>query len=203
MAAAPARLRDIRRSTRHVPMRREYFLKTSRLGFGRWSGPDLPLAWVLWGDARVTALLGGPFTEEQVRQMMERHIASQIAHQVQYWPIFLLEDDLHVGCAGLRPYRMEERIFELGFHLRPEFWGRGLAEEAGRAVIAFAFDTLSASALFAGHHPRNLASRRVLTKLGFRFTGEEPYQPTGLNHPSYLLDRGLAAPAKPRATKRS
>jgi len=29
----------------------------------------------------------------------------------------------------------------MGFHLRPAFWGRGLAEEAGRAIIAFAFET--------------------------------------------------------------
>jgi RimJ/RimL family protein N-acetyltransferase len=112
------------------------------------------------------------------------------AHSVQYWPIFLLEGDRHVGCAGLRPYRLEEQIYEMGFHLLPAYWGRGLAEEAARAAAAFAFETLGAMALFAGHHPANGASRHVLTKLGFRFTHEEFYRPTGLMHPSYLLRRG-------------
>jgi RimJ/RimL family protein N-acetyltransferase len=148
------------------------------------------LANALWGDPKVTALIGGPFTETEIRAKLHREIAAMAAYKVQYWPIFLLEDGQHVGCAGLRPYRLDEPIYEVGFHLRPAYWGRGLAEEAGRAAAAFAFETLGAKALFAGHHPANQASRHVLNKLGFRFTHEELYLPTGLLHPSYLLRRG-------------
>lgn len=118
---------------------------------------------------------------------LEREIATMAAHDVQYWPIFLLANDDFVGCAGLRLYKPEEKIYEIGFHLRAAHWHKGLAEEAARALIAHAFETLRASALFAGHHPSNAASRRVLEKLGFRFTHEELYPPTGMNHPSYLL----------------
>lgn len=96
--------------------------------------------------------------------------------------------DAHLGCCGLRPYRLEDGIYELGFHLRPEHWGQGYATEAARAVIDHAFDTLHARALFAGHHPGNVASRRLLEKLGFRYTHDEFYAPTGLEHPSYLLE---------------
>jgi ribosomal-protein-alanine N-acetyltransferase len=103
--------------------------------------------------------------------------------------MFLLADDDFAGCAGLRPYKPEEQIYELGFHLRTTHWRKGLAEEAARAIITFAFDTLGARALFAGHHPDNAASRRILEKLGFRFTHEEFYPPTGLKHRSYLLAR--------------
>jgi RimJ/RimL family protein N-acetyltransferase len=56
-------------------------------------------------------------------------------------------------------------------------------------VISYAFETIGAKALFAGHHPENAASRRVLAKLGFRHTHDELYAPTGLLHPSYLLER--------------
>lgn len=168
---------------------REYFLTTERLGFGHWLRADLPLAAELWGNPEVTYLIGGPFTAEQVEQRLDKEIACKEAYGVQYWPIFLLENDRHAGCAGLRPYRLEQQVYELGFHLRPEQWGRGLAEEAGRAVIGFAFEKLGAGALFAGHHPANAASRRVLAKLGFRFTRQELYPPTGLQHPSYLLAR--------------
>ena len=109
--------------------------------------------------------------------------------KVQYWPIFLLADDRHVGCAGLRMYRLDERVYEIGFHLLRAYWARCFAEEAGRAIVAFAFESLGARALFAGHHPSNATSRRVLTKLGFHFTHEEFYSPTGLHHPCYLLRR--------------
>jgi len=168
---------------------RDYFLTSERLGFGNWSTSDLKLAHELWANAQVTSLIGGPFTDEQIGQRLNREITSMHAYGVQYWPIFLLENDQFAGCAGLRPYRLDQRIYELGFHLRPEDWGLGLAQEAGRAVIAFAFENLGAEALFAGHHPANSASQRVLAKLGFEFTHEEFYPPTGLQHPSYLLTR--------------
>jgi Acetyltransferase (GNAT) domain len=91
------------------------------------------------------------------------------------------------GCAGLRPYRPEERVYELGVHLRPKFWGQGLATEAGHAVIARGFDDLRGEALFAGRNPANHLSERFLLKLGFVYTHDESYPPTGLMHPSYIL----------------
>jgi [ribosomal protein S5]-alanine N-acetyltransferase len=166
-----------------------YFMTTARLGFRHWTVDDLPLALALWGDAEVTRFIGGPFPDEVVSKKLVAELDSMARSNVQYWPLFLLANDDHVGCAGLRPYRPSEQIYELGFHLRPAYWGQGLAEEAGRAIIGFAFDKLGATGLFAGHHPANAASRRVLEKLGFRFTHEEFYPPTGAKHPSYLLLR--------------
>jgi RimJ/RimL family protein N-acetyltransferase len=166
-----------------------YFLTSARLGFRRWSMDDLPLAAALWSDPEVTRLIGGPFTAAAVEQRLRAEIGSMAAHGLQYWPMFLLADGAHVGCAGLRPYRPDEKVHELGFHLRPAYWGRGLATEAAAAAVAFGFETLGAAALFAGHHPANATSRRVLEKVGFRFTHEELYPPTGLKHPSYLLTR--------------
>ena len=118
---------------------------------------------------------------------LDREIATMAKQGVQYWPVFLLSDHDFVGCAGLRPYKLEDGIYELGFHLCVAHWHKGLAEEAARAVIAYAFNSIGAKSLFAGHHPGNVTSRRVLEKLGFRFTHEELYPPTGLNHPSYML----------------
>jgi len=164
-----------------------YFLTSARLGFRCWTPADLPLALALWGNPQVTRLLGGPFSPEEVKQRLAREIAQCEASGLQYWPIFLRASGEHVGCAGLRPYRPSERVHELGFHLLPAYWGQGLAEEAARAVIICAFGTVGASGLFAGHHPENAASRRVLQKLGFRYTHDELYPPTGLMHPSYFL----------------
>jgi [ribosomal protein S5]-alanine N-acetyltransferase len=109
------------------------------------------------------------------------------SHGVQYWPIFLLATGEHVGCCGLRPYRAEEKIYEVGVHLRRAYWGQGYAGEATRTAMGYAFDTLGATALFAGHNPANEASRRVLQTLAFRYTHDEYYPPTGLDHPSYIL----------------
>jgi ribosomal-protein-alanine N-acetyltransferase len=165
----------------------DYFLTSAHLGFRCWSPEDLPLAIGLWGDPEVTALIGGPFTPEMVRARLAKEIAQMQEYGLQYWPIFLLDGNQHIGCAGLRPYRVKERVYELGVHLRPAFWGRGLAKEASRAIIEYGFGTLGAEALFAGHHPSNEASCQLLLKLGFVRTHEELYPPTGLMHPAYML----------------
>jgi RimJ/RimL family protein N-acetyltransferase len=166
-----------------------FFLQSDRLGFRPWEEADFPLAMALWGDPDVTRLIGGPFTPAQVRERLAREIATMRAHAVQYWPIFLRATGEHVGCCGLRPYRPEEGILEIGVHLRKAFWGHGYAAEAARTVMRHAFDALRAPALFAGHNPANTASRRVLEALGFRYTHDEYYPPTGRDHPSYLLTR--------------
>jgi RimJ/RimL family protein N-acetyltransferase len=54
-------------------------------------------------------------------------------------------------------------------------------------VNEYAFERLDAAGLFAGHHPANEPSRRVLIKSGFRYTHDELYPPTGLKHPSYRM----------------
>jgi [ribosomal protein S5]-alanine N-acetyltransferase len=172
---------------------REYFLKTPRLGFSRWTEKDLPLATTLWGDREVSRYLGGPFSPDQIQKRLAQEISWMAAHGLQYWPIFLLADGEFAGCCGLRPYKLDEKIYELGFHLLTAFWGRGLATEAAQASISFGFETLGASALFAGHHPENEISPRVLAKVGFRYTHDEIYPPTGELHPSYILDRPARA----------
>jgi RimJ/RimL family protein N-acetyltransferase len=167
-----------------------YFLQSERLGFRTWSEADIGLAMGLWGDPEVTKLIGGPFSREQVQERLSREMATMQSHGIQYWPIFLLATGEYAGCCGLRPYKSEEGIYEVGVHLRKAFWGQEYAPEAAQAVMRYAFHTLGVKALFAGHNPGNTASRRVLEKLGFRYTHDEYYPPTGLNHPSYLLTAG-------------
>jgi ribosomal-protein-alanine N-acetyltransferase len=169
-------------------MRSEYFLASERLGFRAWRKEDLPLAMELWTDVRVMELLGGPYTPDRICGRLEREMATQLEFEMQYWPIFLLADGRHVGVCGLRPWRIDEKIPELGYHLRPEFWRQGLAVEAARSAIEYGFGRLGAKAIFAGHHPEHVASRKVLLKLGFRYTGDEMFPETGILEPTYRLE---------------
>ena len=166
-----------------------YFLKSERLGFRWWSQDDLPLARDLWGDLEVTKFFGGPFPEQEIQRRLQVELDRAAAHNFQYWPMHLLDGGEFVGCCGLRPYKLDEGIPELGFHLRPKFWGRGLAPEAATAVIAYAFNTFGAKALSAGHHPDNENSKKVLEKLGFRYTHDQFFAALGIDIPCYLLRR--------------
>ena len=169
----------------------DYFLSSSRIGFRQWRENDLELAYNLWGDYEVTRLFDrrGKLSKEQVKERLGNEIRMQKEHGVQYWPVFLLAGDDHIGACGLRPYDTENRIFEIGFHIRSCCWGNGYATEASLRVITYAFTTLRAKGLFAGHNPKNDASRHLLIKLGFTYTHDAYYEPTGLDHPSYLLTK--------------
>lgn len=147
----------------------------------------------LWGDPEVTRLFNKePWSERQVEERLKKEIKRAEVHGVQYWPMFELATDEHVGCCGLQPYRLEEEIFELGYHLRSDRWGKGFATEAAKTVLDYGMNTLNLSGLFAGHHPDNTASRNVLLKLGFEEIGTEFYEPTGLMHPGYMFRRTIS-----------
>ena len=89
-----------------------------------------------------------------------------------------------IGGIAIDP---DGETHQLGYWLTPDAWGRGLATEAGEAVIAMARHALGLRRLGAFHFVDNPASGRVLTKLGFR--------PTGRIEPRASLGRGGEAPA--------
>lgn len=166
---------------------REFFMKTERIGFSKWSHDDIEFANLLWGNSDVTQFIcaTGVFSPEDISARLNKEIDNDMQFGIQYWPIYELTTDELIGCCGLRPY--SDGICEIGFHLRPEFWRRGFAVEAATAAIDYAFNELHAEGLFAGHNPKNIASSKVLAKLNFKYIRDEFYAPTGLYHPSYEL----------------
>lgn len=170
---------------------REFFLSTERIGFSIWTEDDIKDATDLWSDAEVTKYISqnGKMSNKEIRDRLNKEIETFKKWNVQYWPIYLIESCDNIGCCGLRPYDLEKNIYELGIHLKKKHWGKGLANEACRAVVNYAFQTLDVEALFSGHNPDNKASSGLLKKLGFTYTHDEFYKPTGLYHPSYLMTK--------------
>lgn len=172
-----------------IQMDRDFFLTTNRIGFSEWEKDDIKLAELLWGDPDVTRFIcaSGKFSTNDIRTRLEKEIKNKSMYNIQYWPIFKLDSNELIGCCGLKPYSKGK--YEIGFHLRPKFWGQGYAMEAAKTVINYAFTVLKAEELFAGHNPNNIASSKLLLKLDFSYIGDEFYEPTGLYHPSYELKK--------------
>jgi len=164
-------------------------LCTQRLTLQMWAASDLEEALAIWGDPQVMALLDrrGGLQRHQVEERLSLEISRQETFGVQYWQALERGTGALVGCCGLRPYSFGESGFELGYYLVPARWGLGYATEAATGVIHYAFTTLRLPQLFAGHHPHNVASRRVLIKLGFQHIGDCWYEPNGLYQPNYEL----------------
>ena len=154
-----------------------------------WSAP-FPLADTPgFPDANTCMMIDarGRLTAQQVEERLRAEIDRERSSGVQYWALFDHRNGDFVGCGGLRPwiYTPGERNFELGFHLVKRSWGKGLATEAALGALDYAWQKLRLSKVYAGHHPDNRASQRILKKLGFEFVGDIFYEPTGLMHPSY------------------
>ena len=89
---------------------------------------------------------------------------------------------------------------EVGYWLGVPYWGRGFATEAVRALIDHAFGDLEHETLISGARVNNPASRRVLEKCGFQWTGVRLSRIRAINSAApidrFRLDRGLWASLK-------
>lgn len=168
-------------------MNEKYFLKSERLGFRTWSRNDIDLAIELYGNPVVTKYIGGPVSYGKIQRKLSTQLSIIRMHHVQQWPVFLLTNDEFIGSCGLNPYEPSNKRYEIAILLKPEFWGQGYGAEATSAVIQYAFNNLDVASLYAGHHPENIVSKKLIEKLGFQYSHNEYYQPTGLEHTMYKL----------------
>lgn len=77
-------------------------------------------------------------------------------------------DDVFVGVGSFIPQKNEHRInAEIGYWIGEPYWGRGYATEAVRLLIAYAFREAELRRLYAYVYGYNIASMRVLEKVGF------------------------------------
>ncbi|MBL9105352.1 MAG: GNAT family N-acetyltransferase [Myxococcales bacterium] len=94
-----------------------------------------------------------------------------------------------VGWFHLRPSVADEGVLELGYRLRREVWGLGLATEGSRALLDHAFDRLQREAVDACAHPDNAASIRVMIKCGMRPAGTFTHPRIPLEVVRYMVTR--------------
>ena len=125
----------------------------------------------IWSDAEVTRYLPPrrPLPREHMGRMLEKAREDWEAQQFGLWAIRDRDTGKFVGHCGLvvnEPPRVE-----LIYALARDAWGRGLVTEAASAVISYAGFALGITELEALVFEDNLASARVLEKLGFSRVG--------------------------------
>jgi RimJ/RimL family protein N-acetyltransferase len=146
-------------------------LETERLLLRPFHAADAGAVTALAGDwdvARMTARIPHPYTREMAEVWVDTHAPSRLSGEEH---VFCIECAGEViGCIGLQ--RSQEGIYELGYWLGKPWWSKGLATEAAKRIVWFAFDELGADGLVSGHLTDNPASGRVLEKCGFRYCGD-------------------------------
>ena len=144
-------------------------LETERLMLRRPTLADVKAIARLADDRRIaenTRRLPHPYLQEHAIEFV-RAIAENTRETV-----FLIENNfVPIGMVGI-DWR-EPAAPELGYWLGIEYWGQGFGTEATRAVIDFTFEEFDIEHLTAGARVTNPASRNILEKCGFQWSGVE------------------------------
>lgn len=130
----------------------------------------------------VLAFLGGVQSEETVAKSFARVREAHEAGKPAFYMLALKHTGTLIGRAGIAtidstaaPKEMRGRI-QIGWSVRPDYWGKGYAVEAGRAGLARAFGHFDAPAVYGQTSERNTPSWRVMEKLGMRRKAELDYE---------------------------
>jgi ribosomal-protein-alanine N-acetyltransferase len=136
---------------------------------------DLPAAMHWAGDPEFFRHLAvAPPTDAAYEREFLRTIAAQATTNPRrdyHLGVVLNTTDELIGLVRLSISVPEHRGADIGFGLRRDRWNQGFATEAATLLVDFGFRRLGLHRVFAYHHPGNVASGRVMTKLGMQREG--------------------------------
>lgn len=124
---------------------------------------------------------GASLTSQQSDALANRIVDHFRTHGFGLWAVELKGEASMIGFIGLAyPTFLPELMptVEVGWRLAHSFWGRGLATEGANECVRHAFENLHLDELCSIHDPENVASRRVMEKLGMRFD-RDTFHPEG------------------------
>jgi RimJ/RimL family protein N-acetyltransferase len=175
-------------------------LTTSRLLLRPVSIEDVDLLHQLWTDPDVRRYLWDDIviTRERAEETIQ-DMLSAVADRLGMWVITEPRLQEVAGfCALIR--REGESDPELMYGLAPRFWGQGLATEASRALLTYAFGSLECTRVSAATDVPNSASVKVMERLGFRFCRRGVLN--GLETLFYEIDRATFVIDSPGTARR-
>jgi RimJ/RimL family protein N-acetyltransferase len=148
-------------------------LETERLLLRPYSLADAPSVQKMCGDpaiAATTLAIPHPYPDGAAEQWISTHGDGFRQGTEVTLAITLKPDGRVVGSIALS-INKNHRRGELGYMVAREYWNQGYCTEAVRALMGYGFSVLGLNRIQAMHFPRNVASGRVMQKLGMTREG--------------------------------
>jgi RimJ/RimL family protein N-acetyltransferase len=126
----------------------------------------------IYGDADVMRYLPGgqPRPVERTRDVLNFFIEHEQQQGFTVWAVVDKATDGFLGHCGLI-YLDNEREVEIAYAFGKAYWGQGFAPEAARACLRYGFEAAGLPHILALAYPANLASQRVMQKIGMQYQG--------------------------------
>jgi ribosomal-protein-alanine N-acetyltransferase len=161
---------------------------TDRLRLRPYRQDDVALLEPMLSDPVHMRWYPAPYSHEQVVDWVERRLASYERVGFGMWIVEERSSGGFLGTAGPTEQIVEGvREVELGWHVRKERWGDGIAVEAASASRDWAWGHLDLDHLIALVRPENRQSARVAEKIGMHVDREVEHM--RLRHHVYRMDR--------------
>jgi len=110
--------------------------------------------------------------EEQAKKIITEIILPQYKNNLGRWATYTKSNNEFIGWCGLK-YRPELNEIDLGYRLKKSVWGKGYATEAAKHTLDHGFNNLDLTNITGRAHIENIASLKVLEKIGMQFIREE------------------------------
>ena len=159
---------------------------TERLTLKPISASDIDIALELFTDPQVMEFLWPVETEQEVRNSMEKSMRRAADGAIGVWTVADQDSGEKFGTSALLPLPIVEDDtnwdliseshpidyeIEIGYILKPDAWGKGIATEAAQGIVKFGFEHIATDEICAVISDRNERSRNVLLKAGFTEIG--------------------------------
>jgi [ribosomal protein S5]-alanine N-acetyltransferase len=166
-------------------------LETPRLILREFRSDDADRLAVILCDAETMRFYPAPFDRAGVEDWISRNVRRYQEHGHGLWAMLLKSTGELIGDCGLTVQVVDgQNEIEIGYHVRRDLWGHGLATEAAVACRDFGFAHLSVERIISLIRPENLASRRVAEKNGMAVRKEIMWK--DLAHLVYAIRREQA-----------
>lgn len=157
-------------------------IETDRLILREILPSDAEGMFLLDSNPKVHSYLGNnPISSiEQSIAYIENLKIEYIQNAIGRYAVILKETNEFIGWAGLKfitgPVYNHQNFYDIGYRLREEYWGKGYGYEAAKAWLHHGFFEMNIQTIYASAHVENLASRKILEKIGLQLVSEYNYQ---------------------------
>jgi len=168
-------------------------LQTPRLQLREFTSEDAEALAQVLSDPETMRSYPAAFDRAGVEQWIARNRQRYQDDGVGLWAMELMSTKELIGDCGIIVQQVEgELLYEIGYHLRRDFWRQGLATEAAIACRDWAFANLKTARLISLIRPENLPSLRVAERNGMTIWKEINWR--GLRHYVYSIVKEKSLP---------
>jgi RimJ/RimL family protein N-acetyltransferase len=151
-------------------------LETQRLFLRRFTEADALLIRELNSQPGVLQYIPEPIpaSDKEAKEIIINIILPQYKNKLGRWAVHLKSNDEFIGWCGLKLVNKESDSYriDLGYRFMPSHWGKGYATEAAKSTLEYGHHHLLLEKIIAHAHIDNIASQKVLEKIGMQYAGE-------------------------------